>query len=477
MNTTAAIKIWSECLNFIKDNIPEQSFATWFLPIQAVSIENSILTVQVPSRFFYEWLEEHYIKLLKTSLQKVIGIDAKLVYNIVVKKDSKNLNDHITVNIPSSNTQKVKSQNFTNFYATGSDFKNPFIIPGLQKIKVDAQLNHSYSFDNFIEGESNRLGRSGSLAVSEKPGGTSFNPLFLYGGVGLGKTHLANAIGLKVKELFPEKIVLYVSMEKFTQQFIDSVKSNNRNDFIHFYQMIDVLIVDDVHFLSGKKATQDVFFHIFNQLHQNNKQLILTSDKSPIDIQDIEKRLISRFKWGLSAEINKPDFVTRKAILKSKLLKDGFELSEEIIDFVANSVKSNVRELEGAIISLIAHSSLTKKEITLDLAKKTLEGFINYARKEISIEFIQQVISDYLKVPIESIQSKTRKRDVVQARHLSMYFAKKYTNSSLSSIGSKIGKRDHATVLHACKTVVNLSETDKVFKGYVDEIDKKIFVN
>ncbi len=477
MSTTVAKKIWSECLNFIKDNITEQSFSTWFGPIQAIDYKENVLTVQVPSKFFYEWLEEHYINLLKSALTKTIGKEAKLVYNIVMKKSDVHKKEN-TVNIPSSNVQKLKSQDVSApLKLTGSDFKNPFIIPGLQKINIDPQLNENYHFETFIEGDCNRLGRSGGLAVAERPGGTSFNPLFIYGGVGLGKTHLANSIGLKVKELHPNKTVLYVSMEKFTQQFIDAVKSNNRNDFIHFYQMIDVLIVDDVHFLSGKRATQDIFFHIFNHLHQSGKQLILTSDKSPIDIQDIEKRLISRFKWGLSAELLVPDYATRKAILKSKLERDGFDINEEIIDYVAETIKSNVRELEGAIISLIAQSSLNKKEITLDLAVKTLVGFIRTTRKEISIDYIQHIICDYLKVPIDLIQSKTRKRDVVQARQLAMYFAKKYTNASLASIGSNIGKRDHATVLHACKTVVNLSETDKVFRGYVEEIDKKISSN
>ena len=477
MSKTVAKKIWSECLDYIKDNITEQSFVTWFGPIEAIDYKDSALTIQVPSKFFYEWLEEHYIKLLKSALTKSIGKEAKLVYNILMKKDLRTKESH-TLNIPSSNKQKIKPQDVTTpLKLTGSDFKNPFIIPGLQKMNIDPQLNENYHFESFVEGECNLLARSGGMAVAERPGGTSFNPLFIFGGVGLGKTHLANAIGLKAKELHPEKTVLYVSMEKFTQQFIDAVKTNNRNDFIHFYQMIDVLIVDDVHFLSGKRATQDIFFHIFNHLHQNGKQLILTSDKSPMDIQDLEKRLISRFKWGLSAELTLPDFSTRKAILQSKLEKDGFKIKDEIIDYVANEIKSNVRELEGAIISLIAQSSLNKKEITLELAEKTLAGFIKNIRKEISIDYIQHLICDYLKVPMDMIQSKTRKRDVVQARQLSMYFAKKYTNASLASIGNHIGKRDHATVLHACKTVTNLSETDKIFRGYMEEIERKITSN
>lgn len=464
--------IWDNCLTFIKDNISEQAFNTWFSPIHAIKLKGKVLTLQVPSKFFYEWLEEHYLDLLKTALNKELGDGAKLVYNIVMEKKAKK---PYTVNIPSSNKKKIKVQEINSpINIEASKVKNPFIIPGLHKIKIDSQLNTNYTFDNFIEGEANRLARSAGLAIANKPGGTSFNPLFIYSAVGLGKTHLANAIGLEVKEKHPEKTVLYVSTEKFTQQFIDSVKSNNRNDFIHFYQMIDVLIVDDVQFLSGKSATQDVFFHIFNHLHQKGKQIILTSDKPPVDIQDMEQRLISRFKWGLSADLQIPDFESRKTILKYKIEKDGIEIKEEVVDYIAKSIKTNIRELEGALISIMAQASLNRKEITVSLAEKTLSNFINNVRKEISINFIQKVVCDYFKIPIEQVQSKTRKRDIVQARQLSMFFAKKFTNASLARIGEKIGKRDHATVLHACKTVKNLSETDKVFRGYIEDLDKKI---
>ncbi|TDL99400.1 MAG: chromosomal replication initiator protein DnaA [Flavobacteriaceae bacterium] len=466
-------KIWNACLAFIKDNISDQAFNTWFTPIVPIKISDNVLTLQVPSKFFYEWLEEHYLDLLKSALNKELGPGAKLVYNIVMEK--KSTQNPFTLNIPSASKGKLKTQEVvTPLNLEPSKVKNPFIVPGLQKIKVDAQLNPNYTFEHFIEGDHNRLARSAGMAIAQKPGGTSFNPLLIYGGVGLGKTHLANAIGLQVKELYPEKTVLYVSTEKFTQQFIDAVKSNNRNDFIHFYQMIDVLIVDDVQFLSGKSATQDVFFHIFNHLHQKGKQIILTSDKAPVDIQDMEQRLISRFKWGLSADLQIPDLETRKEILLHKTRQDGIEISEGILDYIAKTIVSNVRELEGALISIMAQSSLNKKEITLPLVEKTLSNFIDNAKKEISIDFIQKTVCQYFKIDMEVLQSQTRKRDIVQARQLSMYFAKKFTSASLASIGEKIGKRDHATVLHACKTVKNLSETDKNFKVYIEELDKKI---
>ena len=277
-----------------------------------------------------------------------------------------------------------------------------------------------------------------------------------------------------IKEKYPEKTVLYISAEKFTQQYIESVKKNNRNDFIHFYQIIDVLIVDDIQLLSGKAGTQDVFFHIFNHLHQNGKQVILTSDKAPVDMMDIEQRLLSRFKWGLSAELNHPDYETRVAIIKNKLYRDGVEMPEEIIEFLANNIKTNIRELEGAIISLIAHSSFNRREITIDLAKKIVDNYVKHTKREVSIDYIQKVVSEYFQMDVDTLQSKTRKRHIVQARQLAMFFAKKFTKASLASIGSQIGQRDHATVLHACKTVDNLSSTDKQFRKYVEDLNKKL---
>jgi chromosomal replication initiator protein len=359
-------------------------------------------------------------------------------------------------------------------HSQSAELKNPFVIPGIKNLQIESQLNPNYSFENFLEGDSNRLGRSAALAVASKPGGTSFNPLLIFGGVGLGKTHLAHAIGVEIKEKYQDKTVLYIAAEKFTQQYIEAVKKNTRNDFIHFYQLLDVLIIDDVQFLSGKTGTQDVFFHIFNHLHQNGKQVILTSDKAPVDMQDIEQRLLSRFKWGLSAELQLPNYETRISILKNKLYRDGVEIEEDIIEYVAKNIKTNVRELEGAIISLIAQSSFNKAEITLDLAKEVVMKFVKNTKREVSIDYIQKVVSDYFQMDVETLQSKTRRRHIVQARQLAMYFAKKFTKASLASIGNQIGKRDHATVLHACKTVDNLSFTDKQFRKYVEDLSQKL---
>ena len=470
------LSVWNNCLSFIEDNIQSQAYSTWFKPIVPVKITDNVLSIQVPSKFFYEWLEEHYIKILKLALTKELGKDARLVYVIKMENTFGNKTPY-TEKIPSSNNSSLKSQNVeAPFISFTSELKNPFIIPGIRNLQIESQLNPNYTFENFLEGDSNRLARSAGLAVANKPGGTSFNPLLIYGGVGLGKTHLVHAIGVDIKKSYPDKTVLYISSEKFTQQYIDSVKKNNRNDFIHFYQVIDILIVDDVQFLSGKSGTQDVFFHIFNHLHQNGKQVILTSDKAPLDMQDIEQRLLSRFKWGLSAELQTPSFETRVSILKNKLFRDGVEIDDEITEYVAKNINSNVRELEGAIISLIAQSSFNKAEITLDLAKDVISKFVKNNRREVSIDYIQKVVSDYFQMDVETLQSKTRKRHIVQARQIAMYFAKKFTKASLASIGTQIGRRDHATVLHACKTVDNLSFTDKQFRKYVEDLHQRLTV-
>jgi len=468
--------VWNNCLSFIEDNIQPQAYNTWFKPIIPVKLSDKVLSIQVPSKFFYEWLEEHYIKILKLSLTKELGKDARLVYVIKMENTFGN-KAPFTEKIPSSNNSSIKSQNIeTPFKSFTSELKNPFVIPGIRNLQIESQLNPNYTFENFLEGDSNRLARSAGLAVANKPGGTSFNPLLIYGGVGLGKTHLVHAIGVNIKKRYPDKTVLYISAEKFTQQYIDSVKKNNRNDFIHFYQVIDILIVDDVQFLSGKSGTQDVFFHIFNHLHQNGKQVIITSDKAPLDMQDIEQRLLSRFKWGLSAELQTPNFETRVSILKNKLFRDGVEIDDEVTEYVAKNINSNIRELEGAIISLIAQSSFNKVEISLSLAKDVINKFVKNNRREVSIDYIQKVVSDYFQMDIETLQSKTRKRHIVQARQIAMYFAKKFTKASLASIGTQIGRRDHATVLHACKTVDNLSFTDKQFRKYVEDLNQRLTV-
>ena len=467
----AAEKVWSKCLEFIKDNITEQPFNTWFAPIVPVELESNTLKIKVPSKFFCEWLEENYISLLKSAMTFTLGVNSRLVYIVDTPLTKEQL--------PSTNRPELAKQTLTLATETKDPgLKNPFVIPGIREITVDPQLNLHQNFDNFVEGASNRLARSAGMAVANKPGGTAFNPLFIFGGVGLGKTHLAHAIGVDIKEKYPKKKVLYVSAEKFTQQFISASTAkdkdkNTLNDFIHFYQLIDVLIVDDIQFLSGKVKTQDAFFHIFNHLHQNGKQVILTSDKAPVDLFDIEQRLLSRFKWGLSAELQTPDYETRYKILENKFYNDGAEIGDDIIAYLAENIRTNVRELEGVSNSLIAQAAFNRKEYSIELAQSIIDKSVKNNRNDLTIDHIQQIIADYFGLDIESLYSKTRKRNVLQARQLAMFFSKKYTKNSLSTIGSQIGQRDHATVLHACKTVENLIETDRAFKKYVSDLETK----
>ena len=467
-------KTWEKCLEIIKDNVNAQSFKTWFEPIKPMRLQNSVLTIQVPSQFFYEWLEEHYVGLLKKVIRKELGADGRLEYSIVME-NIYGVKPY-TVRMPATNKKEVKnpSMNMPLDMSSNGSIRNPFIIPGLKRVTVESNLNPDYSFENFIEGDCNRLARSAAFAVSNKPGETSFNPLLVYGGVGLGKTHLAHAIGIEIKKKNPAKTVLYVPSERFTNQFIDAIQNNNTNDFVNFYQMMDVLIIDDVHFFSGKEKTQDVFFHVFNHLQQNKKQIVMTSDRAPVDLVGIEQRLLSRFKWGLAADLQPPDLETRIAILEKKAYADGIDLPRDVMEYIGYSITSNVRELEGALISLLAQASLNKKMITIDLARQMIDKFVRNTAKEVSIDYIQKVVCDYFNLAMDVLKSKTRKREVVQARQIAMYFAKQLTKSSLATIGMHCGGKDHATVLHACRTVNNLMDTDKKFRHYIQELDKKI---
>ena len=465
---------WDKCLSIIKDNIPTSSFKTWFEPIIPVKLEDKILTIQVPSAFFYEYLEEQFIDILRKTLRNVLGNDAKLEYNVVMGNNS-NATPY-TVKYPTSSNSNLQNKPLSIPFKSEEKaaIKNPFIIPGIQKLQIDPQLKPDNTFDNFVEGDCNRLARSASYAVAQNPGGTAFNPLMIYGNSGLGKTHLAQAIGIEAKERFPDKVVLYVNANKFQTQFTEATRNNNRNDFLNFYQMIDILILDDVHEFAGKEKTQETFFHIFNHLHQSGKQLILTSDKPPIELKGMEQRLLSRFKWGLTADLLVPDFETRIAILKKKVYKDGIDIPLDVMEYIASHISNNVRELEGALVSLLAQSMLNKKEITLDLASKLINKLVKNSKRELSIEYISKVVCDYFHMPVESLQTKTRKREIVQARQIAMYFSKSLTKFSLASIGAQIGNKDHATVLHACKTVTNLKETDKNFRQFVEDIEKKL---
>lgn len=467
-------KIWENCLKVIKDNISWQSYKTWFEPIKPIALEDNILVIEVPSQFFYEWLEEHFVELLAKTIKRELGKNAQLEYRILM--ENQNTRNPASIRVPASKQQSAQlSNNYVDAQiGLEGGIKNPFVIPGLKRSQIDPQLNPNYTFDSFVEGECNRLARSAGLAVSQKPGGTSFNPLVLYSSSGLGKTHLIHAIGNETKRLHPNKTVLYVSAEKFIHQFIEHSRNNEINDFINFYQMIDVLIIDDIHYFAPAIKSQDAFFSIFNHLHQNGKQLILTSDKPPKDLDGMQERLLSRFRWGLSADLQAPDFETRMAILEHKMRNDGLELPLEVVKYLAYNVQNNIREMEGALISLLAHSSLVKKDIDLELAKKVLRNIVKTSSKEITIDTIQKMVCDYYEISYDKLQAKTRKREIVQARQISMFLAKQFTKNSLKTIGDHFGGRDHTTVIHSCQTVKDLMDTDTMIREQVKELQQKV---
>lgn len=457
MNTSHEL-IWTNCLQTIQKNVNPQSYKTWFIPIKPVKLEDSALTIQVPNRFFYEWLEEHYVGLLKMTIKQELGNQGKLEYQILRR------NGKPGISKPEMSTTSPVDEMPV----------NPFVIPGLKKQKIASRLNKNYTFKNYIEGDCNRLARSAGMAVAKKPGGTSFNPLVIYGDTGLGKTHLIQAIGNEIIEKVPEKTVLYVVSEEFTNQFIESVRNNASNDFVNFYQQIDVLIVDDIQFLENKQKTQDIFFHIFNLLHQSGKQIILSSDRAPKDLNGLEERLISRFKWGLSADIQVPDLETRIAIMEHKMMKEGFDIPTDVLEFICFNIKNNIRELEGVLTSLVAQSSLNQREVDVNLAKEVVRNFVSTMSREITVEFIQELVAEHFKVSVDSLQGKTRKRTIVVARQLSMFLAKKLTSQSLKTIGENFGGRDHSTVIYSINAVQDLLDTEPLLKGTLEELEKKI---
>lgn len=457
------VGLWNRCLKVIRDNVPETTYNTWFVPIIPLKYENKALTVQVPSQFFYEFLEEKFIDLLRATLYKEIGEGTKLMYRVLTDKTN-----NITVDLEASNRSAAIPQRST----TRIDMrKTPTPLQSPAPQDLDPRLNPNYNFENFIEGYSNKLSRTAGEAVALNPAKTTFNPLFIYGPSGVGKTHLANAIGTKIKELHPNKRVLYVSAHLFQVQYTDSVRNNTINDFINFYQTIDVLIIDDIQEFASLTKTQNTFFHIFNHLHQNGKQLIMTSDRSPIMLQGMEDRLLTRFKWGLVAELERPNVELRKNILRNKIHRDGLKFPEEVIDYIAENVNESVRDLEGIVISIMARSTILNKEIDIDLAQHIVHKAVRCETKAITIEDIIEKVCKHFEIEPIAIHTKSRKREVVQVRQIAMYLSKKHTDSSSSKIGQLIGNKDHATVLHACKIVKDQVEVDKAFRAELEEIE------
>ncbi|MBO6584488.1 MAG: chromosomal replication initiator protein DnaA [Gracilimonas sp.] len=478
MHELSVESAWDKCLDIIKDNISYQKYKSWFEPIKPVSLKDNTLTVQVPSQFWYEWLEEHYYNMLRSTLAKVLGPEGKLEYSIVMEK-SDQFEHNRSVRMPQRPMGPVQPQESNGYPEYHPDrIENPFVIPGIRKTKIDSNLNNNYVFERFIEGDCNRLARSAAMAIADNPGSNSFNPFFVYGPTGLGKTHLVQSIGNKIKEKFgDEKSVLYISSEAFTNEFVHAIRNNRASEFSMFYRNIDVLMVDDIQFFSGKEKTQEEFFHIFNALHQDGKQIILSSDRAPKDVPDIEERLISRFSWGLSADLKMPEYETRYAILERKANDNGIEIDPQIIEFIAHNFKSNVRDLEGAIIKLLAHASLQNiDDIDLAMAKRVLKDMVKESNTQISIESIQNYVCDYFGIDTNKVREKTRKQEIVEARQIAMYLSKKFTKSSLKTIGLHFGGRDHSTVIHAISTVEERISTSAKHKRMVEELHQRIEV-
>ncbi len=503
--------VWNECLDIIRDNISRQSFRTWFEPLRAVALDQeddeSKLTVQLPSRFYYEWLEEHYHGLLRKTITKVLGPSGRLFYDIVIEKDDSEF-DGIRVGggsmqlpardpaggQPTMDTSRLSvtglpgqfgSSNYAppqrggqpnGFPIPGSlpYDANPHAIPGIQQQEIPLNLNNTYTFERFIEGDCNRLARSAAWAIAQNPGATAFNPFLIYGGVGLGKTHLIQAIGNYALENGTARSIAYVSSERFTSDFVRSIKSNSAGDFSLKYRNIDLLIVDDVQFFGGKEKTQEEFFHVFNALQQAGKQIILSADRPPKDIAGIEERLLSRFQCGLSADVQMPELETRIAILRRLAEETGTQVHPDVLDYIATHVKSNIRELEGALIRLQAHAALHGGEIDLSMSREVLRDLIVEAGVSLTVEEIQRIACDFLKIPEDLVRARTRKREVVQARQVAMFFSKQLTNHSLKTIGLHFGGRDHSTVIHAVQSVEDQYDTDPSYREMVEGIRKKL---
>lgn len=453
-------QMWDDCLEFFRDNVSTEQFDAWFKDVSSLNFENGTLTLSVPSSFFVEQFEERYVKLIGAAIRKVYGEGVKLFYTYnQVQED------------PSSRV-KVKSSEPSHAIVNKSiQPANPFKQQVLEDI--DSQLNPRYNFENYCGSVSNKIARSIGEAIASDPKCKTFNPLFVFGPTGVGKTHLIQAIGIRIKETSPENRVLYVTARLFESQYTAAVSRGKINEFINFYQSIDTLIIDDIQDLIGKQSTQNTFFHIFNHLHQNQKQLILSSDCRPSQMEGMEARLLSRFKWGMTAELEKPDFELRKGVLVQKAEQDGLEISEEVLDYIANNVTDSIRELEGIVVSLIAHATVLNQDISIDLARNVLSNAVKTNKRQINFEMITQEVCSYYQIDPDLIFTKTRKREISDARQMIMYLSKKIAKMPLTAIGTRLS-RTHATVLHACNNIDERLAFEKQLQNDVRKIEEAL---
>lgn len=446
---------WKKFMRFIKNNVSTHIFRTWFVPLKPIKFDNEEIVVETPSQFYCEWIDQHYYSLIRAGLDRFFSSNTKLKYQVVV--DTNNPEDS-KIKLPSTNepTQERLRANI------------------LQILDYNPNLAKHFTFDNFVVGDSNQFAYSSCLAVAQNPLQSKFNPLIIYGNTGLGKTHLIQAIGNYVLMNFPSLRVLYSTSENFANNFIDSLKNNNMNDFVQLYRNIDVLLIDDIQFFQNKGKIQEHFFYTFNSLHQGGKQIVLTSDKQPKDLKDLDERLISRFQWGLLVDIQPPEFETRIAIAKMKSEKEGLELSPEVVEFIAQHVTSNVREIEGVIVSLIAQVAIGNKKPTIDLVREILRIKHIKTTKIITIDKIKNAVANFYNINPSELESKSRKKEIVIPRQLAMYIAKELTGSTLETIGKHFGNRDHTTVLHSINIAERNILIDERVKSAYEYITRKL---
>ena len=459
---TSHQQIWERCLGLIRDQVSTLSFKTWFQPMVPLRLVGEELTIQVPSQFFYDWVEEHYNTLIRSTIVAILGQNARLYYSISSEERQEEL-----FPVEENFSTSLAPVQYAPF--------SPHILMRAEHLpQTQSNLNPRYTFENFIKGDSNQLARAAAMAVGNNPGGTSFNPLVIYGGTGLGKTHLMHALANYAVAAGKAKRVVYASSEKFTVDFVEAIQTDKVTEFSNFYRSMDLLVVDDIQFFAGKEKTQDNFFHTFNTLYQLGKQIVLSSDVPPKELKGLDERLISRFQCGLTADIQPPDLETRIAILQKKSEENSLELPQGVLEFIAANVTKNIRELEGCLISLLARASLENREINIDLARDVLRVVVNEVRTPITIEQIQRTVCEFFDLPEDLLRAKTRKQEVVIARQVAMYLAKDLTNASLKTIGLHFGGRDHSTVIHAYQAVEDRTQTDTQFRQNIEHLKRKL---